>query len=60
MNPDFRSVILQWGGAPELEIARRIESVEGAGNVLVSYCELQAWGPYRCREKVHNFKITHL
>ncbi|XP_059485044.1 uncharacterized protein LOC132202262 [Neocloeon triangulifer] len=49
VNPDFRSVTLQWGSDPE--IAGKIESVERVGKVLISYCELQTWGTQRCREK---------
>ncbi|XP_065352692.1 uncharacterized protein LOC135947704 [Cloeon dipterum] len=50
VNPDFRSVVLQWGSTPELR--DQVESVERVGKVLVSYCELQAWGTQRCREKL--------
>jgi hypothetical protein len=42
-EPDFRDVTLRW------EYERQSSKIFG---FHVHYCELQAWGPHRCRSKV--------
>jgi len=42
-EPDFRDVTLRW------EYERHAPKLYG---FHVHYCELQAWGPHRCRSKV--------
>jgi hypothetical protein len=42
-EPDFRDVTLRW------EYERQSPKIYG---FHVHYCELQAWGPHRCRSKV--------
>ncbi|KAI8428055.1 hypothetical protein MSG28_002343 [Choristoneura fumiferana] len=46
-EPDFRDVRLQWeyGGAEEDHQPKLLA-------FQINYCELQAWGQYRCRTKV--------
>lgn len=51
-EPDFRDVRLRWEyGQEEEEERPRLLAFQ------VHYCELQAWGQYRCRTKV-SFKST--
>nr|XP_018900439.1 PREDICTED: uncharacterized protein LOC109032652 isoform X1 [Bemisia tabaci] len=42
-EPDFKSVTLRW------EYARSVPILYG---FQINYCEMQAWGPNRCRSKV--------
>jgi len=48
-EPDFRDVTLRW------EYDRHAPKLYG---FHVHYCELQAWGPNRCRFKVQRFLST--
>lgn len=46
-EPDFRDVRLRWEyGKPDEEDRPKVLAFQ------VHYCELQAWGQYRCRTKV--------
>lgn len=46
-EPDFRDVRLRWEyGTPDEEDRPKLLAFQ------VHYCELQAWGQYRCRTKV--------
>lgn len=48
-EPDFRDVRLSWEyGKPDEEDRPKVLAFQ------VHYCELQAWGQYRCRTKVLN------
>lgn len=44
-EPDFRDVILRWEFGEDDKRPRLL-------GFQVNYCELQAWGPHRCRTKV--------
>lgn len=46
-EPDFRDVRLHWEYGRDDE-----ESIPRLLGFQVNYCELQAWGPHRCRTKV--------
>ncbi|KAF4518041.1 hypothetical protein B566_EDAN009274 [Ephemera danica] len=59
-SPDFHSVTLLWGDPTLLhaDVSKTqndheapISPAARAGTVVVTFCELQAWGPHRCKDK---------
>lgn len=46
-EPDFRDVQLQWEYDELSSFAHEIPK-----GFQIRYCELQAWGPHRCRTRV--------
>ncbi|XP_067006967.1 uncharacterized protein [Anabrus simplex] len=49
-EPDFRDVTLRW---------EYIRQAPGLAGFQVRYCELQAWGPHRCRTKTIDDSSGH-
>lgn len=50
-EPDFRDVRLRWEYGNDVEDEPKLLAFQ------VHYCELQAWGQYRCRTKVRIYYL---